>query len=88
MGDCDHLCHRVEMVELDKFIKIFEGLTTAYGQTIKTDQFSEKGKHKTKSFTISNPVTKKLWREHLEGKDPIRVFISVASNGGVMNCLL
>jgi len=46
------------MVELDKFIKIFEGLTTAYGQTIKTDQFSEKGKHKTKSFTISNPVTK------------------------------
>ena len=58
------------MVELDKFIKIFEGLTSAYGQTVKTDQFSEKGKHKTKSFTISNPVTKKLWREHLEGKDP------------------
>ena len=58
------------MIELDKFIKIFEGLTSAYGQTIKTDQFSEKGKHKTKSFTISNPVTKKLWKEHLEGKDP------------------
>jgi hypothetical protein len=58
------------MIELDKFIKIFEGLTSAYGQTVKTDQFSEKGKHKTKSFTISNPVTKKLWREHLEGKDP------------------
>ena len=58
------------MIELDKFIKIFEGLNSAYGQTVKTDQFSEKGKHKTKSFTISNPVTKKLWREHLEGKDP------------------
>ena len=58
------------MIELDKFIKIFEGLDSAYGQTVKTDQFSEKGKHKTKSFTISNPVTKKLWREHLEGKDP------------------
>ena len=70
MGDCGRLRYRVEMVELDKFIKIFEGLTSAYGQTIKTDQFSEKGKHKTKSFTISNPVTKKLWREHLEGKDP------------------
>ena len=58
------------MIELDKFIKIFQGLSSAYGQTVKTDQFSEKGKHKTKSFTISNPVTKKLWREHLEGKDP------------------
>ena len=58
------------MTELDKFINIFEGLNSAYGQTVKTDQFSEKGKHKTKSFTISNPVTKKLWREHLEGKDP------------------
>ena len=27
---------------------------------ITPDQFSEKGKHKTKSFTISNPVTKTL----------------------------
>ena len=58
------------MIELKKFINIFKGLDSAYGQTVKTDQFSEKGKHKTKSFTISNPVTKKLWREHLEGKDP------------------
>ena len=79
------------MVELDKFIKIFEGLTSAYGQTVKTDQFSEKGKHKTKSFTISNPVTKKLWREHLEGKDPAlgivpinkenKWFTSIVDNG-------
>ena len=58
------------MIELEKFINIFEGLDSAYGQTVKTDQFSEKGKHKTKSFTISNPVTKKLWEEHLKGSDP------------------
>tara|TARA_R110000737_G_scaffold34219_2_gene52626 strand:- start:2811 stop:4349 length:1539 start_codon:yes stop_codon:yes gene_type:complete len=58
------------MSELEKFINIFEGLNSAYGQTVKTDQFSEKGKHKTKSFTISNPVTKKLWEEHLKGSDP------------------
>ena len=58
------------MTELEKFINIFEGLDSAYGQTVKTDQFSEKGKHKTKSFTISNPVTKKLWEEHLKGSDP------------------
>ena len=37
------------MSELEKFINIFEGLNSAYGQTVKTDQFSEKGKHKTKS---------------------------------------
>ena len=56
------------MIELKKFISIFEGLDSAYGQTVKTDQFSEKGKHKTKSFTISNPVTKKLWEDHLRVK--------------------
>ena len=28
------------------FKNIFEGLDTAYGQTIKTDQFDERGKHK------------------------------------------
>ena len=58
------------MTEVEKFINIFEGLNTAYGQTVKTDQFSEKGKHKTKSFTIKNAVTKKLWDEHLKGSDP------------------
>ena len=58
------------MIEIEKFINIFEGLDSAYGQTVKTDQFSEKGKHKTKSFTIKNTVTKKLWEEHLKGSDP------------------
>ena len=41
------------MKDLEKFKEIFEGLDCAYGQTVKTDQFSEKGKHKTKSFTIT-----------------------------------
>ena len=58
------------MTDLEKFINIFEGLDCAYGQTIKTDQFSEKGKHKTKSFTISKPPTKQLWKDHIDGKDP------------------
>ena len=86
------------MIELDKFIKIFEGLTSAYGQTVKTDQFSEKGKHKTKSFTISNPVTKKLWREHLEGKDRLenghyiltvgQHFVIIVADGGAEQALI
>ena len=54
------------MTDLEKFINIFEGLDCAYGQTIKTNQFSEKGKHKTKSFTISKPPTTQLWKDHID----------------------
>ena len=38
----------------DKFINIFEGSYSAYGQTRKTEEFDERGKHKTKSFIIKN----------------------------------
>ena len=37
---------------LERFKQIFSGLEIAYGQTKKTDDFSETGKHQTKSFTI------------------------------------
>ena len=52
------------------FKNIFEGLDTAYGQTIKTDQFDERGKHKTKSYTVSQVPVPKIWEEHLKGTDP------------------
>ena len=45
------------------FKSIFEGLDSAYGQTIKTDQFDERGKHKTKSYTVGQvlfQLTKKI----------------------------
>ena len=48
------------------FKNIFEGLDTAYGQTIKTDQFDERGKHKTKSYTVSQVPVLKIWQEHLK----------------------
>ena len=38
------------------FKNIFEGLESAYGQTVKTDQFDERGKHKTKSFIIKQKL--------------------------------
>ena len=52
------------------FKSIFEGLDSAYGQTIKTDQFDERGKHKTKSYTVSQVPVPKIWEEHLKGTDP------------------
>ena len=55
---------------LERFKQIFSGLEIAYGQTKKTDDFSETGKHQTKSFTIKNPPTDRLWQGHLDGEDP------------------
>ena len=49
------------------FKDIFEGLDSAYGQTIKTDQFDERGKHKTKSYTVNQPPKIEIWKKHLEG---------------------
>ena len=52
------------------FKNIFEGLDSAYGQTVKTDQFDERGKHKTKSYTVNKKPLIKLWEDHLKGTDP------------------
>ena len=52
------------------FKSIFEGLDSAYGQTIKTDQFDERGKHKTKSYTVGQVPIIKIWQDHLKGTDP------------------
>ena len=52
------------------FKSIFEGLDSAYGQTIKTDQFDERGKHKTKSYTVGQVPVIKIWQDHLKGTDP------------------
>ena len=38
------------MTDIDKFLNIFAGSFSAYGQTRKTDEFDDRGKHKTKSF--------------------------------------
>ena len=58
------------MSDIDKFINIFEGSYSAYGQTRKTNEFDERGKHKTRSFIIKKSPTKKMFMDHLMGKDP------------------
>ena len=58
------------MTELDRFINIFEGSYSAYGQTRKTEEFDERGKHKTRSFIIKKSPSKQMFQDHLMGKDP------------------
>jgi len=58
---------KVVMSDVDKFINIFEGSYSAYGQTRKTDEFDERGKHKTKSFIIKQRPTKQMFFDHLKG---------------------
>jgi hypothetical protein len=60
----------MDMTELDKFKDIFEGSHNAYGQTRKTDEYDERGKHKTRSFIIKQAPTTKMWQDHLDGVDP------------------
>jgi hypothetical protein len=58
------------MAEINKFKNIFEGSFSAYGQTRKTNEYDERGKHKTKSFIVKQAVTDKMWQDHLNGVDP------------------
>jgi len=52
-----------------KFMHIFRGLDTAYGQYISEGK-SENGKLNGKAYTIKEPPTKELFKKHLEGKEP------------------
>ncbi len=58
------------MTDLERFKSIFSGLDIAYGQTKRTDEFDERGKHKTRSFIIKKQPSDKLWRDHLSGVEP------------------
>ena len=54
---------------MDKFKKIFSGLTIAYGQYQPGDR-GENGKQQGKAFIVRKDVTDELWTNHLEGKGP------------------
>ena len=37
---------------------------------LKTEEYDERGKHKTKSVITKQPVTDQMWADHLLGSDP------------------
>ena len=65
------------MLEIEKFKKIFEGSYNAYGQTRKTEEYDERGKHKTKSVIVKQSVTDQMWSDHLLGTDPALAIIPI-----------
>ena len=62
-----------------KFKSIFYGLDRAYGQ-YKSDGKSLNGKASGQAFILKQPVTDKLWIDHLEGKDPSLGIIPIRDN--------
>ena len=54
---------------IDKFINIFKGLSSAYGQ-FRKDNNRLAVKVEGKSFIEKKPVTKELWQNHLNGTGP------------------
>ncbi len=57
------------MDKVAKFKSIFNGLDRAYGQ-YKSEGPKTNGKIGGKAFIIKEPVTDKLWTDHIGGKDP------------------
>ena len=53
----------------EKFKKIFEGLTIAYGQYQKGEK-DDNGKQKGKAFIVRKQVSKELFENHLKGDGP------------------
>jgi hypothetical protein len=63
-----------------RFKQIFEGNNSAYGQLILSGSTSDKGKAEGKAFIKRQPISDKLWEEHLEGKDPALGVIPINEN--------
>ena len=68
-GACAPFILEIIMDKVEKFKSIFNGLDRAYGQ-YKSEGPKANGKIGGKAFILKEPVTDKLWTDHLEGKDP------------------
>ena len=68
-GACAPFILEIVMDKVEKFKSIFNGLDRAYGQ-YKSEGPKANGKIGGKAFILKEPVTDKLWADHLEGKDP------------------
>ena len=54
------------MTDVDKFINIFEGSYSAYGQTRKTEEFDERGNTKQNLYNKKRP-TKQMFHGTFDG---------------------
>ena len=65
----------------ERFKTLFSGMEQAHGCYIVKDEDTEKGKKKKgKAFTKREPVTLRLWENHLDGKDILGVIPIRADN--------
>jgi len=51
-----------------RFMDLFVGLARAHGEYRPTGKVSAKGKAEGKAKTLKEPVTEKLWKDHLSGR--------------------
>jgi hypothetical protein len=65
---------------VDKFIQIFKGLERAHGVTYIDKKSIDGQKIKGKSFIKREPVTQKLWENHLSGIEPSLGIIPINEN--------
>ena len=62
-----------------EFIRIFSGLTRAYGQTQSRSK-NESGKLEGKSWIVPEQLTEDKWLNHLAGKEPSLGIIPINEN--------
>ena len=57
----------------EQLLKIFEGNSELFITTSSTGEVDERGKVQVETYTVHEPVTLKLWKDHLEGKQRIGI---------------
>jgi len=56
-----------------ELLNLFEGNSELFITTSLTGEVDERGKHVAKTFTVHEPVTLKLWKDHLKGAQRIGI---------------
>lgn len=72
-----------------RVMALFEGYSNAYGTYDKTDHNERKGKLEIKQSakTLRSPVTRKLWEEHIAGRNPIGIIPIRDNNTCLWGCI-
>ena len=57
----------------EQLLKIFEGNNALFITTSSTGEVDERGKVQVETYTVHEPVTLKIWKDHLDGKQRIGI---------------